>query len=276
MGMLDNKTAVITGASQGIGLATARRFVDEGATVFITGRNADRLHQTAAALGQNAVAVPGDAYDLDDLDSLFTTISAAGRGLDIVMTNAAVRATAPLADVTPGDFDTLFGANVRAVFFTVQKALPLLHDDASIILVGSAAAHRGQADTSLYASSNATLHSFARIWTAELKDRRIRVNVLTPGSVDTGSLERRATSTATALAARQAIITATPLGRTQSRSSPHVRCRAKLLRSPPGHRRYRRTKPLPVAPGLHEIRYQARSALPALPALPGPKSTTTA
>jgi NAD(P)-dependent dehydrogenase (short-subunit alcohol dehydrogenase family) len=213
MGMLDNKTAVITGASQGIGLATARRFAAEGATVFITGRNHDRLHQAAAEIGPNAIAVPGDAYDLDDLDTLFTTISAAGRGLDIVMANAAVRSTAPLAEVTPEDFDTLYGANVRAVFFTVQKALPLLHDDASVILVGSAAAHRGQAGTSLYASSKATMHSFARIWTAELADRRIRVNVLTPGSVDTGSLERLATSPAAAAARRQTITAATPLGR---------------------------------------------------------------
>lgn len=213
MGILEDKVALVTGASQGIGLATARRFADEGALVFITGRDEARLHQAAAGIGPGAIAVHGDAYNLDDLATLFAAIADSGGGLDVVVVNAAMRAVTPLADITPGDFDALYGANVRAVVFTVQKALPLLNDGAAIILMGSAAAHRGQPGTGLYASSKATLRTFARVWTSELKDRRIRVNVLTPGSIDTGSLERQSATRAAADATRRAIAAATPLGR---------------------------------------------------------------
>lgn len=214
MGILANKTALVTGASQGIGLATARRFAKEGATVFITGRDEHRLKRATASIGPGAVGVTGNAYDLDDLDALFAVVGAAVEGLDILVVNAAMRAISPLPDITPEDFDTLYGANVKAVVFTVQKALPLLNDGAAIVLTGSAAAHRGQPGTGLYASSKATLRAFSRVWTSELKDRRIRVNVLTPGSIDTGSLERLSATQAAADATKRATIAATPLGRT--------------------------------------------------------------
>ena len=150
--------------------------------MFITGRSQDRLDDAAAVLGANAVAVLIDVADLGDLDERYKTISAKAGHLHVVVANAALRVVLPFADVTVADFDAIYGVNVRGVFFTVQKALPLLRDGASVVLVGSTASHQGQPGTSLYASAKATLRSFARTWTAELSARRIRVNLDQPWS----------------------------------------------------------------------------------------------
>lgn len=209
MGALEGKVAVITGGSHGIGLATARRFVAEGAQVFITGRSQDRLDEALAGLGPSTVAVRGDAADLRHLDQLYATISRTAGHLDIVVANPAMRILRPFADVTAADFDAVYGVNVRGVFFTVQKALPLLRDRASVVLVGSTLSHRGQPGLSLYASTKATLRSFARTWTAELGPRRIRVNLISSGAVDTRPTE----ATEAAVARRRAILDAVPLQR---------------------------------------------------------------
>lgn len=212
MGQLDGKTAVITGGSQGIGLATAQRFHAEGARVFITGRNQQSLEQAARSIGSNVTPVRADTSDLDDIERLFRTVADATDGLDVVVANAAARLTAPLAGITEQDFADIYDTNVRGVVFTVQKALPLLRSGASIVLIGSGAAHQGRAGTSLYASSKAALPSLARVWTSEFKDRRIRTSVITPGGIDSGSFERHL-SPGDAAAAKEAIAQATPLGR---------------------------------------------------------------
>ncbi|TMS51156.1 SDR family oxidoreductase [Mycobacterium sp. DBP42] len=216
MGALEGKVAVITGGSRGIGLATAHRFLAEGARVIITGRDQNRLDKALAELGANAYAVCGNAGDLAHLDELYAIVSAISGHLDIVVANPALRVWAPLAETTPADFDAAYGVNVRGVFFTVQKALPVLRDGASVILVGSTLAHRGQPGLSLYASTKATLRSFARTWSAELGHRRIRVNLLSPGAVDTGPPEGNVGPQAAhaALNRRQAIINTAPLQRT--------------------------------------------------------------
>lgn len=213
MGALQGKVAVITGGSHGIGLATARRFVAEGAQVFITGRSQDRLDEALAGLGPSTVAVRGDAADLRHLDQLYATISRTAGHLDIVVANPAMRILRPFADVTAADFDAVYGVNVRGVFFTVQKALPLLRDHASVVLVGSTLSHRGQPGLSLYASTKATLRSFARTWTAELGPRRIRVNLISSGAVDTHPTDAPTEATEAAVARRRAILDAVPLQR---------------------------------------------------------------
>ncbi|WP_099025105.1 SDR family NAD(P)-dependent oxidoreductase [Mycolicibacterium palauense] len=213
MGSLEGKVAVITGGSNGIGLATAHRFVAEGARVFITGRNQRRLDDAVAGLGGNAHAVCGDASDLDHLDALYATISEVAGGLDIVVAAPGMRLWRLFADVTATDFDAAYDINVRGVFFTVQKALPLLRDGSSIVLVGSSLSHRGQPGLSLYGSTKATLQSFARTWAAELGARQIRVNVLSAGPVDTRPTEVSPDMVDADVARRQALREASPLKR---------------------------------------------------------------
>jgi NAD(P)-dependent dehydrogenase (short-subunit alcohol dehydrogenase family) len=185
MGKLEGKVAVITGGSSGIGLATARRFVAEGAYVFVTGRRQKELDAAVKLLGNNATGVQGDVANLADLDRLVEVVKA-GRGrLDVLVANAGVGDVAPLSAVTEQHFDNIFGVNVRGTLFTVQKLLPLLADGASIILIGSIASVKGFESYSVYNASKAAIRSFARTWAAELKARRIRVNVLSPGPVET-------------------------------------------------------------------------------------------
>lgn len=186
MGLLDRKTAVVTGANSGIGLATAERFIAEGAErVFVTGRREAELASAAEQLGPRAVAVPGDVGVPTDLDRLYGEVAAAGKGLDVVVANAGSTRVARLGEISDDDLDTVLTTNVKGVVYTVQKALPLLNDGASIVLVGSTTADRGRPGLSIYAASKAAVRSLARAWANELADRGVRVNVLVPGSTAT-------------------------------------------------------------------------------------------
>ncbi|MEE1809331.1 glucose 1-dehydrogenase [Streptomyces sp. BE133] len=184
MGKLQGKTAVITGGTTGIGLATAKLFVREGAYVFITGRRQKELDEGVQEIGSNVSGVQGDVVDLADLDRLYETIKAKGR-IDIVFANAGLAEFASLEDVTEDHFDKIFDINVKGALFTVQKALPLLNDGASIILTGSVASVKGTPEFSVYGASKAAIRNFVRGWTVELKDRHIRSNVLSPGPIET-------------------------------------------------------------------------------------------
>jgi NAD(P)-dependent dehydrogenase (short-subunit alcohol dehydrogenase family) len=196
MGLLDHKTAVITGGNSGIGLATAERFIAEGAErVFITGRRQAELDSAAKELGSRAVAVPGDVGSPHDLDLLYGEVSAAGKGLDVVVANAGVTRVARLGEITDDDLDALLTTNVKGVVYTVQKALALLNDNASIILMGSSTADRGRAGLSIYAASKAAVRSLARAWANELADRNIRVNVIVAGSTATPGNDNLAAQT---------------------------------------------------------------------------------
>jgi NAD(P)-dependent dehydrogenase (short-subunit alcohol dehydrogenase family) len=191
MGKLDGKVAVVTGASSGMGLATARRFAAEGAHVFITGRRPNQLNDAAKVIGLSSVTpVQGDASNLADLDRLFEVVKAKKGHIDIVFANAGlVQYNMPLGQITEQDFDQMFDLNVRGTLFTVQKALPLLRDGASIILNGSINASKGFEGFSHYSASKAAIRSFARTWASELKSRKIRVNVISPGAIATAIYE---------------------------------------------------------------------------------------
>ncbi|BBY37222.1 oxidoreductase [Mycobacterium mantenii] len=196
MGLLDHKTAVITGANSGIGLATAQRFLAEGADrVFITGRRQTELEDAARSLGPRATAVRGDVGTPGDLDRLYTEVAAAGNGLDIVMANAGSTRVARLGEIAEDDLDALLTTNVKGVIYTVQKALPLLNDGASVILTGSTTADRGRAGLSIYAATKAAVRSLARAWANELAGRNIRVNVIVAGSTATPGSDTLAAQT---------------------------------------------------------------------------------
>ncbi|KFG93524.1 oxidoreductase [Burkholderia paludis] len=184
MNKLDGKIAVITGGTTGIGLATAKRFVSEGAHVFITGRRQKELDEAVAQIGSHVTGVQGDIANMSDLDRLYETVGAKGR-IDIVFANAGVGGFAPLGHITQEHFDTIFDINVKGTLFTVQKALPLLNDGGSIILAGSVASMKGTPAFGVYGASKAAIRNFVRAWSVELKDRRIRSNVLSPGPIDT-------------------------------------------------------------------------------------------
>ncbi|MGB6761551.1 SDR family NAD(P)-dependent oxidoreductase [Mycobacterium sp.] len=195
MGLLDGKTAVITGGTSGIGLATAARFVDEGAWVFITGRRQAQLDEALGQLGERANGVRGDVGAGADLDRLYTAVAEAGRGLDIVVANAGVTAVARIGDITEDHLDTLLSTNIKGVVFTVQKALPLMNDGASIIITGSTTAERGREGLGVYAATKAAVRSFARTWANELKGRGIRVNLIVAGSTATPGSDNLADQT---------------------------------------------------------------------------------
>jgi NAD(P)-dependent dehydrogenase (short-subunit alcohol dehydrogenase family) len=196
MGLLDRKTAVITGGNSGIGFATAQRFIVEGAArVFISGRRQPELDAAVKELGPRAVAVRGDVGVAADLDRLYTEVGAAGTGLDIVVANAGFTRVARLGDITDDDLDALLTTNVKGVVYTVQKALPLLNEGASVILIGSTTADRGRAGMSIYAASKAAVRSLARGWANELADRNIRVNVVVAGSTATPGSDTLAAQT---------------------------------------------------------------------------------
>jgi NAD(P)-dependent dehydrogenase (short-subunit alcohol dehydrogenase family) len=187
---LAGKVAVITGGSTGMGLATAKRFVQEGADhVFITGRRKDALDVAVAEIGDKATGISGDVASLKDIDRVYEAVRGYGRKLDIVFANAGIAQLAPFGTVDEKFYDLHFGANVKGLFFTVQKALPLLNDGASIILNASIATIKGFSGVSVYSATKAAVRSFARTWTNELRERRIRVNAISPGHIDTPIFE---------------------------------------------------------------------------------------
>jgi NAD(P)-dependent dehydrogenase (short-subunit alcohol dehydrogenase family) len=213
MGKLEGKIALITGGNSGIGLATAKRFVDEGAYVFITGRRDAELAEAVKEIGRNVTGVQGDVSNLADLDRLFAQIRHEKGKLDIVFANAGVAKLAPLGKITEEFFDSIFDINVKGLLFTVQKALPLLPDGASIILNASIVASKGLAANSVYSATKGAVRSFARTWTTDLKDRRIRVNAVSPGSTDTPGANEMLASTEAGQQRLKMISSTIPLGR---------------------------------------------------------------
>src|SRR6202451_3373567 len=190
MGKLEGKVAVITGGSSGLALASAKLFVEEGAYVFITGRKQEQLDEAVKLIGRNATGVRGDAANLDDLDRLFDTVKREKGKIDVLFASAGKGEAAKLEEITEQHFDAGFDLIVRGTLFTVQKALPLLNDGGSIIMIGSVASVKGFPGFGVYAASKAALRSFARTWLNELKGRKIRVNVLGPGPIATPMQEQ--------------------------------------------------------------------------------------
>jgi NAD(P)-dependent dehydrogenase (short-subunit alcohol dehydrogenase family) len=213
MGKLAGKIALVSGASSGIGLATAKEFVKEGAYVFITGRRDSELAAAATEIGRNVTGVRGDVSNLRDLDRLFAQIKQEKGKLDIVFANAGAAKYAPFGTITEELYDSIFNINVKGLLFTVQKALPLLPDGASIILNASIVASKGLSANSVYSATKAAVRSFARTWTTDLKDRRIRVNAVSPGSIDTPGLSELLASSETGQQRLKMLSTSVPLGR---------------------------------------------------------------
>jgi NAD(P)-dependent dehydrogenase (short-subunit alcohol dehydrogenase family) len=210
---LQGKVAVITGGNSGIGLATARRFVAEGAHVFITGRRQVELDEAVAQLGRNATGVPGDVSHLADLDRLFATVEQQQGRLDVLFANAGVGAVAPLGSITEEHFDKIFTINVKGVLFTVQKALPIFTDGGSIILNASIASSKGTEGFSVYSATKAAVRSFARSWTTDLRHRKIRVNVISPGPIETPIFNKAGLTREQSEAFKAGRVAAVPLGR---------------------------------------------------------------
>ena len=213
MSILKGKVAIITGGSSGIGLATAKRFVAEGAFVFITGRRQAELDKAVAEVGGNVTAITGDIANLDDLDRIYKVIAGSKKRLDIVVANAGFAEMVPTVDVTPENFDKMFNTNARGTFFTVQKALPLMNDGGSIVLIGSGTWEKGIPNYVAYSATKAALRSYVRTWTSELKDRKIRANVISPGLIETPIIASQMPSQEVADGARAYFTSITPLGR---------------------------------------------------------------
>jgi len=213
MGKLEQKIALVTGGTSGIGLATAKALVDEGAYVFITGRRDRELAAAVTAIGRNVTGVRGDVSVLADVDRLVAHIRQEKGRLDVVFANAGVAKYAPLGQITEELYDSIFDVNVKGLLFTVQQALPLLIDGSSIILNASIVGSKGLPANSVYSATKAAVRSFARTWTTDLKSRRIRVNAVSPGGIDTPGLSDLLASSGTGAQRRQMLSTATPLGR---------------------------------------------------------------
>jgi len=213
MSKLSGKVAVITGGSSGIGLAAAKKFVEEGAYVFITGRRQSELDKAKAEIGNNVTTVQGDVANLGDLDRLYQTVRAEKGGLDIVVASAGHVERMLTEDVTPDHFDKTFAINARGVYFTAQKALPLMRKGGSVVLVSSCLHLKGMPEHGTYAATKAAVRSFARTWAMEWKDRGIRVNTLSPGPVDTPIIDGQFKTKEEAEGARAFFSTITPLGR---------------------------------------------------------------
>jgi len=213
MGKLEEKIALITGGNSGIGLATAKQFVNEGAYVFITGRRQSELDAAVKQIGKSVTAVQGDVSKLSDLDRLFAQIKREKGKLDIVFANAGVATYAPIGAITEEHYDSIFNINVKGLLFTVQKALPLLPDGASIILNASIVASKGLPMNSVYSATKAAIRSFARTWTTDLKDRRIRVNAVSPGPIETPGLNNLVASTGAGEERLKMLSNNVPLGR---------------------------------------------------------------
>ena len=207
------KVAVVTGGTSGIGFAAARRFVQEGLQVFITGRRKAELDAAVAKLGKSATGIQGDVSNLADLDRLYATVKREAGHIDVLFANAGLGEFLPLEAITEEHFDRTFGANVKGVVFTVQKALPLLRDGGSIILNGSIVSITGTAALSVYSATKAAVRSFARSWMLELKARRIRINVLSPGPIDTPGLSGLVPNAEQAAGLKARLIEGVPLGR---------------------------------------------------------------
>ena len=212
-GKLEGKVVLITGGNSGIGLATAKQFVNEGAYVFITGRREAELAAAKKQIGKNVIAIQGDVSNLDDLDRLFAQIKKERGKIDIVFANAGVARYAPIGTITEDFFDSIFDINVKGVLFTVQKALPLLRDGGSIILNASIVGSKGLSSNSVYSATKAAVRSFARTWTTDLRDRRIRVNAISPGPIDTPGLSELLASSETGEQRKKMISNTVPLGR---------------------------------------------------------------
>jgi NAD(P)-dependent dehydrogenase (short-subunit alcohol dehydrogenase family) len=213
MSKLEGKIALITGGNGGIGLATAKQFVNEGAYVFVTGRRDTELIAAVKEIGRNVTGVQGDVSNLDDLDRLFDHIKREKGKLDIVFANAGVAKYAAFGTITEELYDSIFNINVKGLLFTVQKALPLLPDGASIILNASIVASKGLPTNSVYSATKAAVRSFARTWTTDLKDRRIRVNAVSPGTTDTPGLSQLLASSEVGQQRLKMISNIIPLGR---------------------------------------------------------------
>jgi NAD(P)-dependent dehydrogenase (short-subunit alcohol dehydrogenase family) len=213
MNKLEGKTALITGGTSGIGLATAKTFVNEGAYVFITGRREAELAAAVKEIGRNVTGIQGDVSNLGNLDRLFAQIKREKGRLDIVFANAGVAKFAAFGTITEELYDWTFDINVKGLLFTVQKALPLLPDGASIILNSSVVGSKGLPINSVYSATKAAIRSFARTWTTDLKDRRIRVNAVSPGSIDTPGLSGLLGSSETGQQGLRNISNNVPLGR---------------------------------------------------------------
>lgn len=213
MGKLEGKIALVTGGTSGIGLATARLFVNEGAYVFITGRREVELAAAVNQIGRNVIGIQGDVAKMADLDRLFAQIRQEKGRLDIIFANAGIAKYATVGATTEELYQSIFDINVKGVLFTVQKALPLLLDGASIILNSSIVGSKGLSMNSVYSASKAALRSFARTWTTDLKDRHIRVNAISPGSIDTPGLNDLLASAKAGEERKKMISTLTPLGR---------------------------------------------------------------
>jgi NAD(P)-dependent dehydrogenase (short-subunit alcohol dehydrogenase family) len=214
MKKLEGKVAVITGGSSGIGLATAQRFVDEGAFVFITGRRQSELDSAVKQIGKNNVTgVQSDVSNLADLDRLYATVKEQKGRIDILFANAGVGELVPLGAITEAHFDKTFGINVKGLLFTVQKALPLFQEGGSIILNASIAASKGVEASSVYNATKAAIRSFARTWTVELKHHKIRVNAISPGPIDTPGFNGLAQTEEQIEQFKTSIVSSVPMGR---------------------------------------------------------------
>jgi NAD(P)-dependent dehydrogenase (short-subunit alcohol dehydrogenase family) len=209
---LDGKIAVITGGNSGIGLASAHRFVQEGAFVFITGRRQDELDKAVKQIGKNVKGVQSDVSNLADLDRLYETVKQQKGRIDILFANAGAYDIAPLGSITEGHFDKIFSVNVKGLLFTVQKALPLFQDGGSIILTASVNASKGFGAMSVYSATKAAVRSFARSWTVDLKHRKIRVNAVSPGPIET-PMQKSASKALGEEEFRKVIINSVPFGR---------------------------------------------------------------
>ena len=216
MKKLEGKVAVTTGGNSGIGLATAQRFVSDGAYVFITGRRQSELDAAVKQIGKDVSGVQGDVSNLADLDRLYATVKKQKGRIDILFANAGVGELVPLGAITEAHFDKTFSINVKGLLFTVQKALPLFQDGGSIILNASIAASKGVDASSVYNATKAAIRSFARTWTVELKQRKIRVNAISPGMIDTPGLDGLAKSQEQLEQFKTSFVSTIPMGRTGS------------------------------------------------------------
>jgi NAD(P)-dependent dehydrogenase (short-subunit alcohol dehydrogenase family) len=210
---LEGKIAVITGGNSGIGLATAKRLVSDGAHVFITGRRQNELDAAVSEIGKNVSGIQGDVSNLADLDRLYTEVKDQKGRLDILFANAGIGGFVPLGEISEEHFDKIFGVNVKGLLFTVQKALPLFQDGGSIILTASTAASKGIEALSVYSATKAAVRSFARTWTVDLKARKIRVNAISPGPIDTPIFNVLNQSKEEIEQLKKSLITSVPMGR---------------------------------------------------------------
>ena len=210
---LEGKIAIVTGGNSGIGLATAQRFADEGAHVVITGRRQGELDEAVRQIGRDAIAVQGDVSKLADLDRLYATVKEKHGRVDVLFANAGGGQIAPLGAITEEHFDRAFDTNVKGLLFTVQKALPLFQDGGSIILNASIVASKGMEAFSVYSATKAAVRSFARCWTVDLKSRKIRVNVVSPGPIDTPGYNNLGLTATQVEEFKANVVGAVPMGR---------------------------------------------------------------